>query len=491
MTTLRGNPPPLLNDVVAAVREAAEAAPKRPVASRFSLTSAGGAERVLAPLLGLYLGYAVVRLPEVFTEVAVPHLPMILMLAFLAALVLAIPADAWRLVWHRSKAMRLVAQLAGIAVITAPIGIWPAASYDALRTRYFLCAAVFLCCLFFLRDRRNFRIAVSIYVLCVAAVSFDVIHTYDPNAPVFDKDGNQIDPAVVAASPDLHRLKAVGVSLDPNDFGAVLCTTFPLALWLSVGSVRRRVFWSGVAVLLVAAVVPTQSRGSELGFVAAMAVILSVGARGWRRWVSIALVAGCVGLFLMMATGLGAAGRFSDFSENDYNISGSSGRWYFWRQGIVWMLKRPWGYGMENYPTFFGIMNDGTERAAHSTWVQYGMELGVAGIVTFVLLCVVSVKGLRQLRKAAVAWHDRHPAAKEEEVLAGHMLALTAGVLVSASFLSNAYYPLLYMSLGLVAAVLLGNRLPATELQTSAPSPSEPGPPRRRLRTFPRPAASG
>jgi hypothetical protein len=491
MTTLRGNPPPLLTDVVASVRQAAESATKRPVTGGFSYSVAGTAERLLAPLLGLYLGYAVVRLPEVFTQLAVPHLPMILMLAFLAALVLAIPSEAWRGMWHRSPSLRLVALLAGIAVITAPFGIWPASSYAALRTRYFLCATIFLCCMVFLRDRRNLRIAISIYVLCVAAVSLDVIRTYDPNAPVFDDNGQQIDPEIVAANPDMHRLKAVGVSLDPNDFGAVLCTTFPLALWLSVGSLRRRVFWSGIAILLVAAVVPTQSRGSELGLVAAMAVVLSVGARGWRRWLSIAMIAGCVGLFLMMASGLGAAGRFTDFSQNDYNVAGNSGRWYFWKQGIVWMIKRPWGYGIENYPTFFGIMNDGTERSAHSTWVQYGMELGVAGLAAFVALCAASVNGLRRARTAAAAWRGQYPAADDEGVLAGYMLALLAGVLVSASFLSNAYYPLLYMSLGIVAAVLLGNPLPATGTQSTAAKADGAPIHRRRLRSFPSPATPG
>ena len=186
----------------------------------------------------------------------------------------------------------------------------------------------------------------------------------------------------------------------------------------------------------------------------------------------------------MMAAGIGAAGRFSDFGSNDYNVAGNEGRMFFWRQGFVWMLKRPWGYGITNFSTYFGILN-GQERAAHSSWVQYGVELGIAGLVLFVMLCVVLVKGLRRLRKQAAALRERYPAAKDEEILAGHVLAMLAGVLVTGSFLSNAYYPLMYMALGMAGATLLGS--PLTEhLPAPHSAPAAAGHPRarRRLRTF-------
>ena len=372
----------------------------------------------------------------------------------------------------------------GIAIVTAPFGVWPSESLQFLQERFSVSVLVFVTCLVLLRDRRNFRTAVSIYVLCTAAVCVNVVHTYDPNAVVYNDDGNPIDPELVAERPELRRLKSVGISLDPNDFGAILATTFPLALWLSVGNLRRRVFWTGIAGLMVAAVVPTQSRGSELGFIAVAVVIVTLGATGWRRWMSTALVIGCVGLFLMMASGIGAGARFADFGGDDYNIAGNEGRMFFWRQGFVWMLKRPWGYGISNFPTYFGMLN-GPERAAHSSWVQYGMELGVAGLVLFTTLCAGLVKGLRRLRKHAAALSDRDPIAKDEQILAGHMLAMLAGVLVTGTFLSTGYHPLMYMALGLAGATLLGSPL-ADRIREPDTPPVPQGHPRaqRRLRTF-------
>lgn len=485
MTTLEASEPKA-GDIVGAVKAATATANQRVKSSGFSLTRAGTGEFVMAALLGLYLGFAVVRLQEVFQPLAVPRLPLILMLLFLASLLFVVPSQAWSLIWGQSRALRLCAFLVGISIATAPIGIWPSESFLFLKERFSVAIAVFLCCLIFLRDRRTLRLALAVYVLCVGAVSFNVIHTYDPNAPVFNEDGDLLSPEVLAARPELRRLKVVGIGLDPNDFGAILATTFPLALWLSVGNLRRRVFWTGVAGLYIAALVPTQSRGSMLGVLAAATVLIGAGARGWRRWLTILLVVGGVGIFVLMASGIGGSGRFGDFSGNDYNISGNEGRWYFWRQGFVWMIKRPWGYGIDNYPTYFGELN-GPERAAHSTWVQYGMELGIAGITLFVLLCRTVIGGLRRLRKAAALQRDSHPAARDEEILSGHMLAMLAGLLVTGTFLSNAYYALTYMGLGLSAAVLLGTPLTVTApppKQKAAPPPGRGVLPRRKLRAF-------
>jgi hypothetical protein len=469
--------------VLDAVRAATAAPAPRPRAGGFSLTTASRGELALAPLVGLYLGYAVVRLPEVFAELVVPRGPMIVMLIFVAMLALATPADAWRSIWERSKPFRLVTIILGIAVATMPLGIWPTGSFEFLQQRYIISFVIFLTCLVFLRDRRALRVAAAVFVLSVTAVSANVVTTYDPNAIIYGDDGEPIDPDVLAMRPDLRRLEVVGVSLDANDFGAILATAFPLALWLSVGSAGRRIFWTGAAAVMVLAIVPTQSRGSMLGMLAGATVVIGAGARGWRRILTFLLVGAGAAAFLYMAVKSGASDRFGDFSGDDYNLT-NEGRIFFWKQGMVWMIKRPWGFGINNFPLYFGMLN-GPERAAHSTWVQYGMELGVAGLATFVTLCYTLVKGLRLMRRDAVAARHVHPDAEVLEIQAGHMLAVMAGVLVTGTFLSNAYYPMMYMALGMCAATLLGSPFASAD---AVPSSAPPAPPassgrRRRLLT--------
>ncbi len=478
---------PRAADVLAAVRAASAAEPKRFRHIGFSLTKASRGELVLAPLVGLYLGYAVVRLPEVFAALVVPRGPMIVMLVFIAMLGLATPPVAWRVIWQSSKALRLATAILGLVVVTIPLGIWPTGSLEFLQQRYVISFVIFLTCLVFLRDPRALRIAAMIFVLSVTAVSANVIRTYDPNAVILNEDGDPIEPDILAMRPDLRRLQVVGVGLDANDFGAILATAFPLALWLSVGSSGRRLLWTGAAGVMVMAIVPTQSRGSMLGMLAAAIVVIGAGARGWRRILTFLLVVGGAAAFTYMAVKSGAGDRFGDFSGDDYNLT-NEGRIYFWKQGMVWMLKRPWGYGIDNFPLYFGILN-GPERAAHSSWVQYGMELGVAGLAIFVTLCTTLVLGLRQMRRAAASARHTMMDAAAREVQAGHMLALLAGVLVTGTFLSNAYYPMMYMALGMAAATLLGSPFSTipTPVASVTPAASARGSEGRQRRQF-RPA---
>jgi hypothetical protein len=449
-------------NLVDLVRSASAQETKRPRPSGFSLTRAGVIELAVAPILGLYLGYAVARLPEVFDAFDIPNLPMFAMLAFVAVLALAVPSEAWKLIWGKSRPLRLVSIILGLAVATFPIGIWPSGSLYYLRTRFIISLVVFLLCLVLLRDRRTLRWAVMIFVLCVTAVGVHYIDKYDPNAVRYDRNGNPIESTVERSRPN------VGKSLDPNDFGAILAAAFPLALWLSVGNLRRRILWGGCALVMVAAVVPTASRGSMLAFGAAATVLIGMGARGWRRILTFVMVAGGAAVFVLMASGA-QMGRFTDFGADDYNLTSHSGRWYFWKQGIVWTIKRPWGYGLDNFPTYMDIIN-GDGRAAHSTWVQYGMELGVAGLATFVTLCFFLGRSLVAHRRRAISLEPFYPEARREEWLASHMLAMLAAILVADTFLSNAYGTLLYMALGLMGAVLLGSPLPEA-------APAEPAQP--------------
>lgn len=436
----------------------------------FSLSEGGSAERWIAPFLGLYLGWAVARIPEVFPAVAVPKLPMVLLLVFMIILATAIPPEAWEKVWQESIPLRFVTALAALSVITAPLGIWFGGSFWFLRNRYVISVVIFLACLIFLRDRRSLRMAVTIFILCVAAIALYTLMNYDPNAPVYDEYGNLLDPSDVSIE---RQRVVVSLSLDSNDWGAILATSTPLAVWLSAGSFWRRIFWGSIALLLIAGVVPTASRGSLLGLIAAGLVLVSVGATGWRRILMLSLVGGAGFVFSMVAT-QGQLGRFFDFGTDDYNVAGNEGRLYFWRQGMVWMLKRPWGYGIDNFPTYFGWLN-GPDRAAHSMWVQYGMELGVLGLVSAVGLSWFLFRRMRRWRKEALA---RRRAAGDtmdrEALLLGHVMAMLAGTLVTGSFLSNAYYPLTYMAFGIAAAALLGSPLREAVEVSHLPAPAPP-----------------
>jgi hypothetical protein len=443
---------------------------KRRRRSAGGLATVGSVERVMAIFLGLYLGWVVARVPEVFPALFVPRLPMILLLVFAVALALGIKPAIWREAWHASLPFRLVCLLGALVVITIPIGIWPSGSFHYAIDRYIIPFVVFLACLLFLRDRQNLRRAVAIYVLAVSAISIKTIRSYDPDQLVETANGDFVPMRELRA--DQQRV-VVSISLDPNDFGAVIATTVPLALWLAAGSFLRRIVWGGTALTMVAAMVPTASRGALLGLIGVALTLVAFGATGWRRSFFLVLIVVSGFLFAAIAT-QGQLSRFFAFGGDDYNVAGNEGRLFFWTQGMIWMLKRPWGLGIGNFNTYFGWMN-GPERAAHSMWVQYGSELGVLGLVTAIGLTVIFIKQLKAMRRSAIAARLRgKPEARADGTLAGHIMAMLVGMSITGSFLSNAYYPLTYMGWGLAAAVLL-HHTATTEAEPSAPAPAAPG----------------
>jgi hypothetical protein len=453
------------------------------VAAFFSLSKGRPAEGAIAAFLGIYLGYAVARLQEVFPKYAVPRLPFVLTLIFIGALAITIPPHGWRAVWQRSNAVRTVAFLLGLAVVTMPIGIWMMGSFEFLKDRFIITVIVYLSCAVFLRDRRHLRRAVAIYLLAVTAITAKSVFFPEPLSEGMLADIAEANERREAAGlePVVSRLY-VSLSLDPNDYGSILVSAIPLALWLGHGSFRRRLFWGAIALLLVGGVVPTASRASMLGLIAiGFALVLQAENTRTRAWMGV-LAAGGAAVFLATVS-QGQLGRFTDLGSDDYNFTSTSGRLSFWRQGMIWMIKRPTGLGIDNFPTMHDWVM-GAERAAHNSFVQYGAELGVIGLAAFIYLWYWLLRGLRRHRVAALAYRRVDPVTgTTEAALASSAFALLIGTMITGFFLSNGYNTVLYMPLGIATAVLLGSPLEASP----APGLAASHVPSRRFARAPRP----
>ncbi len=175
-----------------------------------------------------------------------------------------------------------------------------------------------------------------------------------------------------------ERIRQSFGSLDPNDIAAG--DGDPRAAgapgWRSVTCARR---CSGrrAPLVLVIAVIPTASRGGLLASRLLRSYSRSLAPRaGDGVLLILTLVAGAAAFMALAGSQMD---RMSDLGANDYNFTTSEGRIAIWKRGIVWMLHRPWGYGIDNFPTYFSWLN-GPERAAHNSLIQYGVELGVLGL---------------------------------------------------------------------------------------------------------------
>ncbi|MGH7583353.1 MAG: O-antigen ligase family protein [Gemmatimonadales bacterium] len=458
---------------VRAVLESAQT--KRPRGSSFAFDHVSRREAVLAPILGIYLGFAVARLHELFPVLAVPRLLWTMMAVMLITLTLTTPIDAWRKVWRASPQLRLVALLLALAIITIPLGIWMSGSLTFLTNHYTVALAVFIACLLLMRDRKSMRWVIMLYVVIVTVVTASNVSNYFSHEPGTESATIQPDLSPQPGG-DITR-QGVG-SLDPNDLAAVLATTFPLAFWLAAGKVRRRIIWVPAGLLMIVGVIPTASRGGFLGLIAAAVVLALVGAKGWRRVFLIAALAG--GAMVFMALAGGQMSRMDDLGGSDYNYTSSEGRIAIWKRGIVWMIRRPWGYGIDNFPTEFAWLN-GPERAAHNSLIQYGVELGVAGLAAYLLICATLIRSLLRMRRNAMF---ANPPDHQTITLTGHVLAAFTGCWVTGFFLSNAYYPLTYMAIGIASAVVLSNQGKEAPATAASAVPAVRGRRRRHFRAF-------
>ncbi len=94
-----------------------------------------------------------------------------LMSVMLLTLFATVPGAGWRRTWNASPQLRLVALLAVLAVVTVPLGIWMSGSLNFLFSRFSIAVAVYIACIFLLRDRKVLRRVVALFILITAVVA--------------------------------------------------------------------------------------------------------------------------------------------------------------------------------------------------------------------------------------------------------------------------------------------------------------------------------
>ena len=243
---------------------------------------------------------------------------------------------------------------------------------------------------------------------------------------------------------------------DPNDLSLVLLfpLSFAVALVLTArtGLLARLLGLAGAG-MMIAAILATQSRGGLLGIVAVFGVF---GARRIRSK-AVLFGGGAVGL-LGLSVVAGVGGRQSGGATEAGAIDESAmGRLEAWTAAWRMAVGRPLnGVGLDCYVANFYYYSDwweGFAKAVHSTWFAVLAEGGFPGFVAFVMMCV------RILRTAIVACNALGPAARGNQyepagyAMAQAVLSGMAGIIISGTFLTQAFTWPVYILLALAAAL--------------------------------------
>jgi hypothetical protein len=220
-------------------------------------------------------------------------------------------------------------------------------------------------------------------------------------------------------------LRAIGTSVDPNVFGALLLITGTVAMgWLlAARGVARR--WLAVAVVVIAyALLLSLSRGSWIGFTVAATVL------GIARYRRIFLFVPAV-LLPAVVLFSGPVARYAEhFMKAVYAQDQATGmRLGEYKDALNLISQNPWlGVGFGAPPSsdlYLGVS---------STYLLVGEEMGLVGLAVYLATtAAVLVLGVRAFRRAS-------PGAQP---IALACLAAFAGMVVSATF-DHHYFNLRY-----------------------------------------------
>lgn len=261
---------------------------------------------------------------------------------------------------------------------------------------------------------------------------------------------------------------------DANDLAMLGVATLPMAIyfvgkktspaWLRLGSLVA----TGVLLL---AIVKTGSRGGFIGMIA-VGLFLLFGFRAIKSSIRFGTVAAGV-IAIMSFAGANYWTMMSTLLDPkaDYNWAGNNdeGRMAIWERGMGYMAHSPlFGVGAYAFPVAEGTISALADRqemgiglkwsAAHNSFVQIGAELGVPGLLAFLLMLWnigrANRKVIRKAKETGV-WGDE---ASIAQALQGALIAYV----VCGFFLSQAYSTFLYSLCGMVVGLsYVAGRTPA------------------------------
>jgi probable O-glycosylation ligase (exosortase A-associated) len=244
---------------------------------------------------------------------------------------------------------------------------------------------------------------------------------------------------------------------DPNDLALVLL--FPLSFCLAFAIHRcgtwHRVFGTVAALLILCAIVFTQSRGGLIGVLAVFAVALLRTTRSKVKVVVLALIAAAI-----LYQAMGISGRVSGGGGHEGLDDSAAHRVEAWQTAVRMAVSRPLtGVGLANFAdsfSGFGTLPSGNVIAAHSTWFGVLGETGFAGLIAFVVMVGFTFRN--SLRSYAVLRRIKHTpgSADELELIRAFSFALVSGIVgfcVAGSFLTQGFIWPVYILLGLSSAL--------------------------------------
>jgi putative inorganic carbon (HCO3(-)) transporter len=268
-----------------------------------------------------------------------------------------------------------------LAVLFIPLATNAGRSVETLNDPFLKVVVIFFLMINLIDSRKRLRMLMSGVVLCGIPLGLHAIKSYLSGE--FALRG--------------QRIAGMGQGLfgNPNDLAICLNMLLPLAVVLGMTSrgIRRIIFMGG-ALVMAGGIMFTYSRGGFLGIIFSFLFMLWKLSKR-KRVRTMALVFVSVAVLLPILPG-SYGKRILTIFESDSDTTGSShARQELLMNGINQTMQRPIiGVGMGN---FTDISIHG--MVAHNSYVEIAAELGVFGLLAYLIVILAPFRSLGRLEK--------------------------------------------------------------------------------------------
>jgi O-antigen ligase len=337
------------------------------------------------------------------------------------------------------------------AIVTVPFSIWPGGSVNTI-TNIFLKALIIFWLLGSVVDTPG-RLKTMAWILTLISIplSLSAVHTFASGG--FGGTG---------------RISGYvgGLTANPNDLAVMLNLIFSLTVGL-IFCTRRlslRVILALLAVFDMLAVMATYSRG---GFLMLATILLAFGVCLWRRgaWLPIVIFLAIAAIAVPATSMMHGSyiNRLSTITSVQSDKTGSAeARLQGMEDATTYTMHHPLiGAGIGNSMLALNKMRTQDRwHLVHDIYLRYAMELGLPGLILFLLLFYSSLKSAWGARKVAKTRPDQ----QDLYFLAEAIGISLVGYIVGGAFQPSAYQFFFYYFAGLaVATGVIATRITSQE----------------------------
>jgi len=304
------------------------------------------------------------------------------------------------------------------------------------------------------RSIHHFRIATYLYVVAGAMIGLKAI-------------SNKLEGIGLVEGTRVTISRNIGSLIgDPNDLSLVLM--FPMSFTLSnllqpsIGKIHRALL-AVVYVILLWAIIATQSRGGLMGIMAV------TGYFAFKRIKNkVYVLAGGVMLLPILLVMAGVADRSSGGAAEGGVDESAMGRIYAWMAAWGMAVHNPFtGVGINNFYLNYYLFSphwDGKNHAVHSTWFQVLAETGFVGLGLLITLITMLFRRLwrTEVESRVLPINERNTIVTcNDGIFAGLIAFCVAGTFLTQGFTWPLY---ILLSMTVALAKILSERLAAEDL---------------------------